>query len=1245
MFWFVGKICGMSIILKVTQRIGNGLCIFVQENCKTHTMKAGFGLLTALAVVVSMYQTMDGQSLWSPNMERDIPTSQRTNREIIPDKYHVFSLEEEGFQSLVNMVPGEEAAIRRQVSMTVPLPLPNGQLGEFIVWKAPVMEIELANRYPAIQSYKGYLKSDPSVTTRFSTGPTGFHGAIRMPEGMAYIDPYSLQSRQNYIVYYTSDHQDPELIGREFCGTTSNVRFKPPVLSQTRSTAKMELRKYRLALACTGEWGAVRGTKEKALAEMVIFVERANIVFEAELAITAVLIAKNDELIFLDGTTDPYTNPDKGLEILGQNTPILNGRIGGGSYEIGHVFSRCFDVGGVAGGNICTPGKGAGVTCHNGNTVTTGIVLVFNHEVGHQMTASHTFNKCGDTDQLALGTAYEPGSGSTIMAYPGACGSDNLGLPREEYYHVASLEQMLSFTNSEGADAYDCAEKIDIGNHVPVIDFPYSDGFAIPVSTPFYLKASATDENGDALKYSWEQFDNGTSSPLGSPTGNAPLFRSVRPGTSPARYFPNESRILNGQFTDKQELLPTYGRDLTFRFIVRDYHPMGTAAVWQEMKFKVAANAGPFKLTFPVLDYKWKIGQEVPVRWEVANTDKAPVNCSKVDIYMSLNNSLDFGSANMVLLAQGVPNDGSETVVVPNVETLRARIVVKAADNIFFTTGLYNSRIDLPATPGFFMDVAEASAASCLPEPVKYQFSTVALVGLKDSVRFEIVQGLPAGAVASFSKSGVLPGEQSELSLDLTSVRGTASYEMLVRAFVPGLDTIHRTIRLDVTGTDLDKIALFGPADGLSGVGPTQIYRWEGREDATSYELQVATSPSFATAQRVITRATVDTSFASNTFLNKATIYYWRVRSGNACRDGAWSETFAFVTEALNCTLYQSGDLSINISQSGSPKVEALLNVLQDAVISDVNIKNIRGDHERSGDLVAFLVAPSGKEALLWTKRCGTSKGFNVGLDDQSNEFFQCPINTGRIYRPESPLSGFNGENAKGNWTLRIEDRVSGSGGRLKNVDLELCANIVLDPPRLVRNEVLTVKAGMSKPVSKDVLLAEDNNTQPIELTYTLVQPPVNGLLVLNSVPLKAGDTFTQAAINNGSLLYIHTATNTQPDAFRFVVSDGQGGWVSITGFQIFIEEDSSSAEEEYLSSHDVLVYPNPVSDMVHISIAGGRDEIHFVRIVDGVGRLLLQQRVDDRHAELDLSSFESGVYYAHISLGKKRTVRKIVKQ
>jgi len=1188
------------------------------------------------------------QTIWKKCDESKIPLSQRQSRDIIPNKYFTVSLDYLALAKQMASAPAEFTGFGLRSEYAIELPMPDGSLEQFVVWQAPVMESELAARYPAIKSYKAYQKSNRTIFARFSIGPNGFHGAIRTDEGMVYIDPYSAGDVNNYMVYYTSDHIDESLKDRALCGTDDSFQVHNTSKAKwgtRRLGDKMELRRYRLALACTGEWGAVRGTKEKALADMVAFVERANIVFETELGLTAVLIAKNDDLIFLDGTTDPYNNPNQGLSLVGQNTSVLNVRIGSGTYEIGHVFSICNDVGGVAAGNICTPSKGAGVTCHNSPSISNGIVLVFNHEIGHQMTAAHTFNNCPGQEGQLSDSGYEPGGGSTIMAYPNACGTSNLGGGRDDYYHVISLDEMLSFTNSEGADAYECAEKVDINNFIPVITLPYTDGFSIPKSTPFFLKASAEDANGDIMKYNWDQFDNQTSSPLGAPVGNAPIFRSLKPTTNPARYFPNVSRILNGQFTDKTELLPTYGRELTFRFVVRDNNPLGNASVWDEMKFRVADNAGPFRLTFPVLDYKLKIGDKLNVTWDVANTNIAPVNCKFVDIYLALNNSLDFDSENLKLISKSTPNDGQETIIVPNTETIRARIVVKASNNIFFTNGLYNSRIDLPTVPSFFMDVAESSKNACLPESVTYDFSTVGFSGLTEKVSFEIISGLPEGAVATFVKNEINAGENTQLNINLENVTGTADYEIMVRSYIEGIDTIERVIRLGITSTDIDHVALLSPVDGISGVGPTQNYNWDNKPDAVSYNLQVATSPAFNTEKIVINIETIGNSFNSNTFLEKATIYYWRVRASNSCRGGQWSDVHAFNTESLNCAIVKSGDLTINISQSGTPKVEAIVNVFNEGAISDINIKNIRAEHQWSGDLVAYLTAPSGKEILLWSRKCGSSKGLYLGIDDQSNEYFQCPVNTGRIYRPESPLSAFNGENMKGNWTLRLEDKASGNGGRLQNFDLELCANIVLNPPVLTRNEILKIHPKDTRDIDRILLLSEDINNSAAELKYILVKAPSKGVLTVNGSPVDGGSQFTQDDIDKNKVKYLHTSEGDEDDDFRFVVSDGQGGWISITEFNIDVDEDFASSVKEELLTERILIYPNPAFDVLNIVLIDRVEGQYRTTISDMTGRIISSNNFSGTSAVYDIQGLQSGVYVLKIEVDGKSTFRKFIKR
>jgi subtilisin-like proprotein convertase family protein len=1204
-------------------------------------MKSGlFTFITCLFAISSFGQ------YWKKVDEKSLQLRNITDREIIPSKYEIFSLALDDIKVILNEAPMEFSPEFSKSGKPFMIPLPDGKLEEFMVWKAPVMEEALAIKYPSINTFKGFQKSNPSTSIRFSIGPNGFHGAIKDGENMIYIDPYSVSNHDIYTVYHTSDHIDETLKDKVICGTDDAIvaAHKGPKWGTRNFDEKMDLRVYRLALACTGEWGALRGTKEKALSDMVTFIERANIIFESELALRLVLIANNDVLINLDGTTDQYTNPEAGLSILGQNTNIISGKVGFGNYEIGHVFSICFDVGGVAGGNICTPAKGAGVTCHNNQQISNGIVLVFNHEVGHQMTASHTFNNCPGQEGQSTSFGYEPGSGSTIMAYPGACGPSNLGVPRDNYYHVATLDQILSYTNSVGAEAYNCAQKIDIDNYIPVIDMPYEDGFFIPKSTPFYLKASATDANNDKMTYNWDQFDAQGSSPLGSPVGNAPIFRSIKHTTNPARYFPNVTRILNGDFTNVQELLPTYGRDLTFRFVVRDNNPLGSAAVWEEVKFKVASgDVGPFKLTFPTNEQKLIVGEKLDVTWDVANTDKAPVNCKYVDIYVALNNSLDFDSDRLIKIAESVPNDGLETVIIPNTPSTSARIVVKAANNIFFSTGLRNSRIDLPTVPSFIVNVSEPNRAVCLPENVDFEFSSAGFAGLSEEIKFEVVSGLPNNAIATFSKNAIFAGETTTLNLDFSDVVGTAVYEIVVRSYVIGIDTIERKLRLNLTSTQLDDIDLISPANSLSGVGPTQKYNWKPKSDANLYEHQVSTSPSFESNKIVLSSITKDTFFNSNTFLEKSTIYFWRVRSSNDCKIGEWSEVYAFNTESLKCEVAKSGSLSINISQSGTPTISTDLYVNADALVNDVNVKNIRANHQWASDIVAYLVAPSGKEALLWSRKCSTGNGINVGLDDQSNEFFQCPISTGKIYRPESPLSVFNGESMRGNWTLRLEDKATGNGGRLLNFDLELCANIALNPPYLVRNEMLTVLAKDSKTINNDLLLAQDSDNSALELTYTLVSAPKYGILSLNGSPVLVGNKFTQEDLNQSKIQYLHTGTNENADSFKFIISDGQGGWVSITDFSILIDL-SSSTKDQYLTER-IMVYPNPAGELINIKAIDEGITISQCIITDITGREVLSTDRPENVFNIDVSNLTTGVYTIRIHTEKQIINKKIVKR
>jgi hypothetical protein len=116
--------------------------------------------------------------------------------------------------------------------------------------------------------------------------------------------------------------------------------------------------------------------------------------------------------------------------------------------------------------------------------------------MGHQFGATHTFNattgSCGP--QRTGSTAYEPGTGSTIMGYRFACGAEDL-MSSDTYFHLASLEQIVSYTNLGSGSS--CPVITANGNSAPVVDA--GPTYTIPQGTPFTLGALGSDANGDDL--------------------------------------------------------------------------------------------------------------------------------------------------------------------------------------------------------------------------------------------------------------------------------------------------------------------------------------------------------------------------------------------------------------------------------------------------------------------------------------------------------------------------------------------------------------------------------------------------------------------------------------------------------------------------------------------------------------------------------------------------------------------------
>ncbi|XP_018549331.2 LOW QUALITY PROTEIN: FRAS1-related extracellular matrix protein 1a [Lates calcarifer] len=92
--------------------------------------------------------------------------------------------------------------------------------------------------------------------------------------------------------------------------------------------------------------------------------------------------------------------------------------------------------------------------------------------------------------------------------------------------------------------------------------------------------------------------------------------------------------------------------------------------------------------------------------------------------------------------------------------------------------------------------------------------------------------------------------------------------------------------------------------------------------------------------------------------------------------------------------------------------------------------------------------------------------------------------------------------------------------------------------PSLSSNKGITVPQGSSIILGPDCLALSDPDTPPSALTFTLLQPPQYGRLLLAGTTLTAGSNFTYGHIQELEVSYKHDGGPSQIDRFAFTASD-----------------------------------------------------------------------------------------------------------
>ena len=1142
----------------------------------------------------------------------------------------------------------DQSALRNSPVM-IDLPMPDGSIVVFEFVYDPIFPESMQRKFPKIKTFR--VRSG-KYHGRADINQHGLHVMLYSPSGTILIDPALDGNSELHMSYYAKD-LSPEARRTFTCETdvdfsrydrwgnlNQSLDIKPQMMGMRGSSNPVKIRAYRTAVSTTGEYTRFHGgTVEGAMAAIVTTINRVNVVYLAEHAVRLDLIENNDRLIFLDPDSDPFTNNSLS-NMLNENRETINSIIGVNNYDVGHVFGTA--GGGLAQlGSVCNlNGKargGTGLPQPRGDFFD---VVYVGHEFGHQFAAAHTFNNCDGNE--SPGTAFEPGSGTTIMAYAGLCGSNNVTTSTDFYFHNASLVQVRNFIESGGGST--CGLVLDTDNTHPSVTIQTRQNLTIPISTPFELLATAEDDEDANLQLNWEQWDLGPQSILGNPIGTAPLFRSQIPESSGRRVLPLMSRVLSGNQSN-QEILPTTTRPVTFRVSVRDNHPGAGGANWAQLNMTATATAGPFRVLAPTVQESIQTGGFYEIRWDVANTNVAPVSCEFVDILISRNGGLVFSDT----LLRRVPNTGSVMAVMPFQPGNSMRIKIAGHDHVFFQVNPGNFRLVEPDTATFSFIPDVPRSLICTPGTVELPIETRAIQNYTGEVRFEINPiNVPEDISFNFSNTSLQAGETEMLTIDMESFRGFGQMDFEIWGISDELgDTLIFPVSLQLSNfLDVAPVGLT-PDKGQLGTAAPIRFSWTEVPGALTYNFRLGSYDAFPNLTLFERQGIQDTFLNAPVLFEINTVYFWTVEAVNLCGSIAEEQLGSFQTELLNCTTYSKQE-STTISPSGTPTIFSEIEVDRDATILSVEVLDMEGNHQSFNDMDFWLFSPADESIRLLGRSCSNFGGpFEMSFSDLAASGFSCPPNQGLTYRPATPLNTFAGKNALGTWRLRIRDVVSGAGGQFRGWKLNICDAAPASVPVLINNEVLVLRPDGPRHLNSSLLLVEDNVKGASEIVYTMVKAPTKGTLTIQDTPIIAGTTFTQEDINSGKVLYRPNVDSNEEDHFDFIVRHDQGGFIGVTRFQINIDDSFVSAIQEVeLSESDIRIFPNPTQRLLFIvDDSGWGIETLIIHHVSGKRMSFMTGNQNTTMQTLSTDAWAPGVYLVTVSNKAGVVTKTIIKQ
>ena len=419
---------------------------------KFRFISSAIALFSLFFVASALAEQTSSDGLWTEVKANSIAA--RPQMAVMPTTYRALSLNQNALAALLARAPMEFTAQAKTTKVLITLPKPDGSFVRFRIEESPMLSPEIAAQMPDWKTYSGRGVDDPTVVARLSWSAGGLRAMILERDGAYFVDPYSANDRENYIAYFKRDLRSEK--GNFHCEIDKYFATKVQLpthaagvdgITAPQFSNGANLKTYRLAIATTGEYTVDRGGQTNAFADVTNAVNRINLIYGRDLSVRLTLVSGTNT-VFPNPATDPYDNSDDAAQ-LAVNQTQLDNIIGNTNYDIGHLFGT--GGGGIASSpSVCSPQKAEGYSARVPPTGDPFWVDYVAHEMGHQLSAQHTYNtsEAGTCSTRSNDDAYEVASGSTIMSYVGICSERNQQQFSLDNFHVRSLTQIIAELSS-----------------------------------------------------------------------------------------------------------------------------------------------------------------------------------------------------------------------------------------------------------------------------------------------------------------------------------------------------------------------------------------------------------------------------------------------------------------------------------------------------------------------------------------------------------------------------------------------------------------------------------------------------------------------------------------------------------------------------------------------------------------------------------------------------------------------------